>query len=98
MGFFAVITPAIRIEACSHTQHQSSNHLAKYPTIHREVGHLSNTDIKVKFCLRVKSPEHLFNSELFEDLSKRGGSGCKEGNTYIMMNLRKLDTAKRVVQ
>lgn len=98
MGFFAVITPAIRIEACSHTQHQSSNHLAKYPTIHREAGHLSNTDIKVKFCLRVKSPEHLFNSELFEDLSKRGGSGCKEGNTYIMMNLRKLDTAKRVVQ
>lgn len=53
-------------------RHQSSNHLAEYPTIHRQVGHLSNTDIQVKFCLRAKSPEHLFNSELFENfLNKR---------------------------
>lgn len=29
-------------------QHQCSNFLAKYPTTHREVGHLSNKDIKVK--------------------------------------------------
>lgn len=49
-------------------QHQSSNHLGKYPTIHREAGHLSNTDIKVKFCLRVKSAEHLSNNKLFENL------------------------------
>lgn len=41
-------------------------------TIHRKAGHFSNTKTWVKFCLRPKSPEHLFNRELFGNiLNKR---------------------------
>lgn len=72
-------------------QHQSSNHLAKDPTIHREVGHLSNTHIKVKFWL---SLEHLCNSKLFENVSnKREKMAGKQATHYN--ELRKTRYSKR---
>lgn len=80
------------------SQHQCSNFLAKYPTTHREVGHLSNTDIKVKFFLRARSPEHLFNNELFENLLNKREKKTLESKQHIMMNLENLDTAKGVAQ
>jgi len=42
------------------------------PAIHKKASDLSTTEIRVKFWLRYRSPEHLFNSELFGNvLNKR---------------------------